>query len=132
MRTLIQSSGQFHQRFSSTFFIPIFCQSQNVTRKSCRNDICTKNFYVKTLMKLTPGPLVKSKEVLEGKFSSFQHVVECCRDKAYICERDLNLLNDSNSNKQAESDKNCFVASNCSVLFFFLEFESLLIFVKKV
>ncbi len=45
---------QFHQRFTRTFFVRIFCQSQNVTKKSCRNDVHTKNSYVKTLMKLTP------------------------------------------------------------------------------
>ncbi len=46
--------GQFHQHFSRAFFVRIFCQSQNVTRKSCRNEVRTKNSYVKTLMKLTP------------------------------------------------------------------------------
>ncbi len=46
---------QFHQRFMCALFLQIFCQSQNVTRKSCQNDVCTKNLYVKTLMKLTPG-----------------------------------------------------------------------------
>jgi len=47
--------GQFHQRFTCTFFIRIFCQSQNITRKSCRNYIHTKNAYIKMLMKLTSG-----------------------------------------------------------------------------
>ncbi len=51
----IGSCGQFHQRFSRAFFVRIFCQSQNVTRKSCGNNIRTNNSYVKTLMKLTPG-----------------------------------------------------------------------------
>ncbi len=46
---------QFHQHFTRAFFVRIFCQSQNVTRKSCRNAICTKNSYVKMLMKLTIG-----------------------------------------------------------------------------
>ncbi len=45
---------QFHQHFTRAFFIQIFCQSQNVTRKSCQNNVCTKNSYKKTLMKLTP------------------------------------------------------------------------------
>jgi len=47
-------SRQFHQRFTRAFFVWIFCQSQNLTRKSCRNDIRTKNLYIKTLIKLTP------------------------------------------------------------------------------
>jgi len=37
------------------FFVQIFHQSQNVTRKSCQNDVRTKNLYVKMLMKMTPG-----------------------------------------------------------------------------
>ncbi len=44
---------QFHQHFTRAFFIRIFCLSQNVTRKSCQNNVRTKNSYVKTLMKLT-------------------------------------------------------------------------------
>ncbi len=45
---------RFHQHFLRAFFVRIFRQSQNVTRKSCQNDVRTKNSYVKTLMKLTP------------------------------------------------------------------------------
>jgi hypothetical protein len=41
-------------------FVQIFCQSQNVTRKSCPNDFCMKNSYVKMLMKLTLGVVVKA------------------------------------------------------------------------
>jgi hypothetical protein len=48
-----QLSRQFHQHYTRAFFVRIFRQSQNVTRKSCRNDIRTKNSYVKTLMKLS-------------------------------------------------------------------------------
>jgi len=40
---------QFHQHFTCTYFVRIFCQSQNVTRKSCQNEVCTKNLYIKTL-----------------------------------------------------------------------------------
>ncbi len=39
--------SQFHQQFMREFFVQIFCQSQNVTRKSCQNDVRTKNLYVK-------------------------------------------------------------------------------------
>ncbi len=46
---------QFHQHFSHAFFVRIFCRSQNVTRKSCQNNVRTKNSYVKMLMKLTPA-----------------------------------------------------------------------------
>jgi len=62
-RTLLRSlviCSQFHQCFTSAFFLQIFCQSKIVTRKSCQNDVCTKNVYVKTLMKLTHGLLIKS------------------------------------------------------------------------
>ncbi len=38
---------QFHQRFTRAFFIQIFWQCQNITKKRCRNNICTKNSYVK-------------------------------------------------------------------------------------
>jgi len=48
-----ESRCQFHQHFTRAFFVQIFCQSQNVTRKSCQNDVRTKNLYVKMLMKLT-------------------------------------------------------------------------------
>jgi len=41
------SFSQFHQRYTRTFFVQIFWQSQNVTRKSCQNNIRTKNLYVK-------------------------------------------------------------------------------------
>jgi len=44
---------QFHQRFTCAFFVRIFCQSQNVTRKSYQNEVRTNNSYVKTLLKLT-------------------------------------------------------------------------------
>jgi len=50
----IDPCSQFHQRFTRTFFVRIFCQSQNVTRKSCRNNVRTKNLYVKLLVKSTP------------------------------------------------------------------------------
>jgi hypothetical protein len=47
---------------SSTFFarlfVRIFCQSQNVTRKRCRNDVLMRNLYIKMLMKLTPDSLI--------------------------------------------------------------------------
>ena len=46
---------QFHQDFTRAFFVWKFIQSQNVFRKSCRNGVCTKNSYVKMLMKLTAG-----------------------------------------------------------------------------
>ncbi len=54
-------------RYSGVNFINIFCAlfsyecrfwqliSTYVRKKSCQNDICTKNLCVKTLMKLTPG-----------------------------------------------------------------------------
>jgi len=50
----IDTNRQFHQHFMRAFFVQIFRQSQNVTRKSCQNDVRTKNSYLKTLMKLTP------------------------------------------------------------------------------
>jgi len=53
----IPNCRQFHQRFTHVFFVQIFCQSQNVPRNSCQNDVRTKNLYVKMLMKLTPGLL---------------------------------------------------------------------------
>jgi hypothetical protein len=40
-----------------TFFIRIFCQSQNVTRKSCQKRLSYKKSVRKTLMKLTPNCL---------------------------------------------------------------------------
>jgi hypothetical protein len=71
------STCQFHQHFcppfmseqyeklflpsiSLTFFARVFCtnffcQSQNITRKSCWNYCRMKNSYLKTLMKLTLG-----------------------------------------------------------------------------
>jgi len=45
---------RFHHPFTRAFFVRIFRQSQNVTRKSRWNDIHTKNSYVKMLMKLIP------------------------------------------------------------------------------
>jgi len=41
-----ETSRQFHQRSTYEFFIRISPQSQNVTRKRCRNNIRTKNSYV--------------------------------------------------------------------------------------
>jgi hypothetical protein len=49
------TSHRFHHRLTRAFFVQIFRQSHNVTRKGCRNDVCAKNLYVKTLMKLTLG-----------------------------------------------------------------------------
>ncbi len=49
----------FENTVKLAFFVRIFCQSQNVTIKSCRNDLCTKNLYVKMLMKLTLGITLK-------------------------------------------------------------------------
>ncbi len=51
----MSSCGQFHLCFLRAFFVQIYCQSQNVPRKSCRNNVRTKNSYIKTLMKLTPS-----------------------------------------------------------------------------
>jgi hypothetical protein len=51
----IDTCHWFHHNFTRTFFVQIFCQSQNLIRKSCWNDLRTKNLYVKTLMKLTPS-----------------------------------------------------------------------------
>ncbi len=42
-----QHCSQFHQHYTRTFFVQIFWQSQNVTRKSCRSNIRTKNSLVK-------------------------------------------------------------------------------------
>ncbi len=44
---------RFHQRFTCAFFVRLFCQSQNVTRKRCQNNVYTKKLYLKMLMKLT-------------------------------------------------------------------------------
>jgi len=41
------SCSQFHQHYTRAFFVWIFCQSQNVTRNSCRNNACMKNLYIK-------------------------------------------------------------------------------------
>ncbi len=46
--------SQFHQHYTCAFFVRKFVQSQNVSSKSCQNDVRTINSYVKTLMKLTP------------------------------------------------------------------------------
>ncbi len=51
----INTCHQFHQHYMRAFFVRKFVQSQNVSRKSCRNNVHTKNSYVKKLMKLTPG-----------------------------------------------------------------------------
>ncbi len=59
--------SQFHKHFTYEFFVRISPQSQNVTRKSCWNDVRTKNSSVKTLMKLTPG--VNSTNILRTNFS---------------------------------------------------------------
>jgi hypothetical protein len=58
------------------FFVQIFRQSQNVTRKSCQNDVRTKNLYAKfvrkTLMKLTQGRDFDSTDKeISSFFSSF-------------------------------------------------------------
>jgi len=45
---------QFHQHYTREIFVRKFVQSQNVSRKSCQNNVRMKNSYVKTLMKLTP------------------------------------------------------------------------------
>jgi len=43
----VNNRSQFHQYYAHKFFVRIFWHSQNVTRKSCQNDIRTKYFYVK-------------------------------------------------------------------------------------
>jgi len=57
------SASNFINVLCAHFLYAIFCKSQNVTRKSCRNDVRMKNLYVKTLMKLTAGQT----------FVSFEH-----------------------------------------------------------
>ncbi len=57
---------QFHQHYTRAFFVRIFRQSQNVTRKSCRNNVRTNFSYVKTLMKLTPTCMSKSRHIVHS------------------------------------------------------------------
>ncbi len=45
---------RFHQHFMHAFFVRIFLQSQNVTRKSFQKRLSYKKIAQKTLMKLTP------------------------------------------------------------------------------
>ncbi len=53
------------------FFVRIFWQSQNVTRKSCRNDVRTKNLYVKRWWNLHLVTLLKNCEKQVGILKSF-------------------------------------------------------------
>jgi len=46
-RSVSHSNSQFHQHYTRTFLVQIFRQSQNVTRKSCGNDVRMKNSDVK-------------------------------------------------------------------------------------
>ncbi len=64
---ICNSCHQFHQLFIRTFFVQIFCNSQNVTRKSSQNNVSAKNSYAKMLMKLTPG--VYYINILQAAFS---------------------------------------------------------------
>jgi len=47
-------SYEFFVRTSFRQLFPMYVRTY-VGKKSCRKDICTKNSYVKTLMKLTPA-----------------------------------------------------------------------------
>jgi len=108
----IDSCRQFHQHFSRAFFVRIFCQSQNVTRKSCRNDIRMKNSYVKMLIELTPVLTqihifshysFKLNHKIEGSFGSgkniikqicFNYIVSIVRTQNYVifCFKGCQLL----------------------------------------
>ncbi len=48
---------QFHQHLRSHFCMKFWRQSQNITRKAVKKDVCTKKACEKTLMKLTAGQL---------------------------------------------------------------------------
>jgi len=52
--TQLCSRCQFHQCFTHKFFVQIFCQSQNVTGKSCQKRLSYEKLSRITLMKLTP------------------------------------------------------------------------------
>jgi len=56
---VVSISSQFHQHFTSAFFIQNFgakkLQSQNVSREKLHKDFGTKKAPLKILMKLTPG-----------------------------------------------------------------------------
>jgi len=51
----IDTRCQFHLCFKCKFFVQIFYQSQNVTRKSCQKGLWNEKFGRITLMKLTLG-----------------------------------------------------------------------------
>ena len=87
--------GQFHHHFWRAFFVQFFCQSKNITRKSCQNDVHIKNSYVKTLMKLTTGwePLVY---LVDTKMH--RHYLQYFRRNAsYRIVRGLKEANSSNN-----------------------------------
>jgi len=64
------SRSHFHQNYARAFFVWIFRQSQNATRKSCQNDLRTKKFVRKMLMKLTPVQIFwMSKALYSGLYA---------------------------------------------------------------
>ncbi len=84
--------SQFHQHYPHTFFIQIFCQSQNITRKSCPNDVRMKNLYVKLmLMKLTPEEVL-SRKIFRWHFSlaspiSVDRTSSCQPSSSFDCPK---------------------------------------------
>jgi len=50
-----RSRSQFHQHLKHVFFVQIFCQSQNVTRKAAKTSYSYEKFVRLMLMKLTPS-----------------------------------------------------------------------------
>ncbi len=77
----VTSMCQFHQHFTHKFLVWISPQSQNVTRKSCRNNVCTKNARKKTLMKLTAGVIFIN--ILRANFSYKSAFVLSPKPKRY-------------------------------------------------
>ncbi len=84
------SSCQFHQHYTHTFFVQIFRQSQKVTRKSCQNDVCTKISFVKrwwnwhlvnNIDSIFPGPISK-------KIIAFYRTARCCQKWIWMNKRE--------------------------------------------
>ncbi len=62
--------GQFHQHLTRAFFVRIFCQRQNVTRKSLQKGRSYEKSEQKTLMKLTLDLLLTCSDQLQTLFSA--------------------------------------------------------------
>jgi len=76
--TFLRTNFSYECHFSSFYYV-------HATRKSCQNNVRTKNLYIKTLMKLTPKSIFLVIKTNCGPLKKINCAIEFWGNKYFIC-----------------------------------------------